>query len=369
MATHPQPPSFDEHFAELESHPLFMSTLPDEPSNNPVLSALQDLVHDGTPDEVAQNFKEQGNEYFRGKRYREALGFYTQGVDAKPDDVQLKEALLLNRAACNLELENYGSVLRDCATVIKADARASKAYYRAGLALLALERVDEVFDVCARAGEGGLDDAKFKTLREGAEKRRDELRQREEEKSEITRRAREEERRLAAALAERNLISEPDPDGCTYPFSSRFDPDDPTGKALYIPVFFFYPEHAMSDVIAEYFEDTPFGAHLAMMFPQGGPFQPWDTGRKYVDDGSLVIYTTTRRKRLLKVGRKMTLRQLCRAAGTGSGSVIGPDGKRDGLEFLDGCLSFVVVPKGEVERKWVEEFKRTGLLQAMPAVS
>jgi hypothetical protein len=54
--------------------------------------------------EVAQNFKEQGNEYFRGKRYREALGFYTQGVEAKADDGRLREALLLNRAACNLEL-------------------------------------------------------------------------------------------------------------------------------------------------------------------------------------------------------------------------------------------------------------------------
>jgi tetratricopeptide (TPR) repeat protein len=54
--------------------------------------------------EVAQNFKEQGNEYFKGKRYREALGFYTQGVEAKPDDGRLREALLLNRAACNLEL-------------------------------------------------------------------------------------------------------------------------------------------------------------------------------------------------------------------------------------------------------------------------
>jgi hypothetical protein len=54
--------------------------------------------------EIAQNFKEQGNEYFRGKRYREALGFYSQGVDAKPDDAQLREALFLNRAACNLEL-------------------------------------------------------------------------------------------------------------------------------------------------------------------------------------------------------------------------------------------------------------------------
>ncbi|KAH9955557.1 hypothetical protein BC827DRAFT_870643 [Russula dissimulans] len=314
--------------------------------------------------EVAQNFKEQGNEYFRGKRYREALGFYSQGVDAKPDDVQLKEALLLNRAACNLELENHGSVLRDCAAVITANARASKAYYRAGLALLALERVDEAFDVCARAGEAGADDGKFKTLHELAEKKRDELRRKEEEKVDRTRRAREEERRMAAALAERNLVNVPDPDGSTYPFEPRFDPNDPTGKALLLPVFFLYPEHAMSDVVAEYVEDTPFGDHLAMMFPRGGPFQPWDTERKYVDDGSLIIYTTTRRKRLLKVGRKMTLRQLCRAAGSGNGSAIGPDGKCDGLEFIDRCLSFVVVPKGEPERKWVEEFKRTGVLQA-----
>ncbi len=54
--------------------------------------------------EIAQNFKEQGNEYFVGKRYREALGFYTQGVDAKPSDNSILEALLCNRAACNLEL-------------------------------------------------------------------------------------------------------------------------------------------------------------------------------------------------------------------------------------------------------------------------
>jgi hypothetical protein len=54
--------------------------------------------------EVAQNFKEQGNEYYKSKRYREALGFYTQGVDAKPIDAALEESLLSNRAACNLEL-------------------------------------------------------------------------------------------------------------------------------------------------------------------------------------------------------------------------------------------------------------------------
>ena len=59
--------------------------------------------------EIAENFKEQGNDYYKGKRYREALGFYTQGIDAKPDDPKLQEALLCNRAACNLELREHRS--------------------------------------------------------------------------------------------------------------------------------------------------------------------------------------------------------------------------------------------------------------------
>ena len=50
MATGPQPPSFNEQLASFESLPLFMSSLPDDPADNAALSALQSLVHDGTPD-------------------------------------------------------------------------------------------------------------------------------------------------------------------------------------------------------------------------------------------------------------------------------------------------------------------------------
>ena len=50
MAALPQPPSFDEHLASLESLPLFMSSLPDDPTDNVALSALQSLAHEGTPD-------------------------------------------------------------------------------------------------------------------------------------------------------------------------------------------------------------------------------------------------------------------------------------------------------------------------------
>jgi hypothetical protein len=61
--------------------------------------------------EIAQNFKEQGNEYFKGKRFREALAFYTQGIDANPADIALREALLINRAACNLDLSRLAIIL------------------------------------------------------------------------------------------------------------------------------------------------------------------------------------------------------------------------------------------------------------------
>jgi small subunit ribosomal protein S7e len=51
---------------------------------------------------------------------------------------------------------------------------------------------------------------------------------------------------------------------------------------------------------------------------------------------------------LLKIGKKMTLRNVIREASK--------DG--DGLELQGGCLAFVVVPRGDVEANWTAEFKR-----------
>jgi len=71
-------------------------------------------------------------------------------VDAKPSDNAILEALLLNRAACNLELQNYGSVLRDCSKVLTTNPKSSKAYYRSGQALVRLGKPAEALDCCTR---------------------------------------------------------------------------------------------------------------------------------------------------------------------------------------------------------------------------
>ncbi|KAJ7162561.1 hypothetical protein C8R43DRAFT_990664 [Mycena crocata] len=351
----PQPPpklSLEERLAEFDNVPLFMKSLPDEEADDPMIAALQSLAHEGTPDEIAQNFKEQGNDYYKGKRYREALGFYTQAIDAKPTDLVLQEALLCNRAACNLELKNNGSVLRDCSKALSINPKSSKAFYRSAMALIALERTEEALDCCDRCLKFDPENKSVQTVRLRGQQLKAALEKKEQDRLEKLQRAKEAKYKLNTAFRERNLILIPKKDGTQNPFAPHFDPEDPTESSLIIPVFFLYPQHATSDVIPEFVEDTPFAAHLSTMFPPKAPAPNWDVKEEYVD-GKLVIYAMTHRKRLLKVGKKMTLRDVCTAAKAKDGEL------RDGLEVKDGCLTFAVLPKGDVEKKWVEEYKNT----------
>ncbi|GAA93459.1 hypothetical protein E5Q_00100 [Mixia osmundae IAM 14324] len=112
--TLPAPRALD--LSSFDDVPLFMRDLPaseaEKPSNT-TLDALQTLLYDGTPDEIAQNLKSQGNEYYNGRRYKEALGFYTQAIDETGKEIapQVKRALLSNRSACHLELGQHAQQL------------------------------------------------------------------------------------------------------------------------------------------------------------------------------------------------------------------------------------------------------------------
>lgn len=321
--------------------------------------------------EVASNFKSQGNEYFKGKRYREASGFYTQALEAEPEDKTLREALLLNRAACNLELrassspsllprnktdgriENYGRVLHDCAEAITLNPKNSKAYYRSAQALYSLDRLPESLDAASRCLTFDPSNAAIESIRTKVQKRIAS-----KEKTERERLARvAEEQRLQAALKERNIYVETREEvkASSHDYRVRWDEEDP--DSLIVPVFFLYPQHAITDAIPNFAEHTPFSAHLSAMFPsstgeRNDNVQPpaWDTKGEYMAD-KLVVYAVTRRKRVLKVGKRMSLADVCRSAG-------GKEGEKDGLEMRDGGLAFAVLPKGDEESRWVEQVKR-----------
>jgi hypothetical protein len=125
--------SVDELFEEMNRVPLFMTTLDETDGSsgeNIALEALKALAYEGTRAEVAENFRQQGNECAREKRWNDASEFYDKAIAAlkapiKPQEAEeaeiaidnaeideeaeakkekvIEEACYINRALCNLE--------------------------------------------------------------------------------------------------------------------------------------------------------------------------------------------------------------------------------------------------------------------------
>lgn len=216
---------------------------------------------------------------------------------------------------------------------------------------MSLGRIEEALDCCTRCLAYDADNTGIKVLQERALAAKKETDRRERDKQERLRKEEEAKIKMQIAFRDRNLINLPKTGGSISPVAPHFDTEDPTGSTLILPVFFLYPQYATSDIISDFIENATFGAHIEAMFPPNAPVPDWDSKKEYFP-ANLVTYAPTHRKRLLKIGKKMTLRDVFTAAKAKEGQ------PRDGLEVKDGCLYFVVMPKGDIETKWVEEYKQ-----------
>lgn len=97
-----------------------------------MIEAIKALQYEGTKAEIAQGFKERGNEMVAEKKWSDAKEFYTQGIAVlvdktedkwdKPADMDeeqkqrtaLEELLYVNRALCNLELSQLFTSFGNC---------------------------------------------------------------------------------------------------------------------------------------------------------------------------------------------------------------------------------------------------------------
>ena len=122
-----------EVLTEMNRMPLFMTNLDEtdgEGGENIALEALKAMAYEGTRAEIAENFRQQGNECARAKQWTDAKEFYDKAVAALkgpqnnpdpdasgPDVIEVEldeaeeakkekateEACYVNRALCNLE--------------------------------------------------------------------------------------------------------------------------------------------------------------------------------------------------------------------------------------------------------------------------
>ncbi|KAI8954086.1 TPR-like protein [Xylaria longipes] len=367
----------DEVVAELKKTPFFMTEL----EENDETEAFKALAYEGTPLENASEFKEQGNECFKIRRWVDAKEFYTKGIlilaaeerkrkqTAESSSQQLKtvrpkeedgeqgksegkaktsedeiakeraslESLYVNRAACHLELKNYRSCWLDGSAALRLNPKNIKAYYRSARAFLAVGRIAEADDACARGLAIDPSNNPLKTVARDIIKKAEEASARQRREAERLAKEKRREMLIKAALRAREIrtraTAQP-PEMEDAGVKLVPDPDDPASH-LAFPTVLLYPAHLKSDFIKAFNETDSLADHLRYVFPL-----PWDTEGAYTLAG-VECYMETIAGGLIKLGKKVPLLKVL------SGGKV---------EVVDEVVRIFVLPKAQAAG-WVEEFK------------
>lgn len=352
--------SANEILNELNKSPLFMSEL----EENDDIAALQALNYEGTASENGAGFKDRGNECFKVKGYVDAKEFYNKGIqilaaeerkrargettsdpDGNPDSAEeiasqkeILEALYVNRAACHLSLSNYRSCWLDCAAAIRLNPKNVKAYYRSARALLAVDRIAEADDVCARGLALDEENQPLKAVAQDIIKRAQEVDAKTRKENERQAREKRREMLVKAALKARNIVTrttDKPPEMEDAKLELVPDPDDPR-SALSFPAVLLYPLHLQSDFIKAFNETHNLDDHLSYVLPL-----PWDEDGAYSSPAAVECYLETRDGGVLKMGKRVSL---LKALSTGK------------VEVVDQVVRIFVLPKAKAE-DWVKMFK------------
>ncbi|KKA28438.1 hypothetical protein TD95_003048 [Thielaviopsis punctulata] len=358
----------DEMYEELKSTPFFMTEISED---NDAVAALQALAYEGTPLENATDFKTQGNDCFRAKRWKDAKEFYAKGIEVLaleerkrnngettkdpdtgvPDEPHviadqraMLESLYANRAACNLELRNFRACWTDCTGALRLNPRNVKCWYRSAKALLAVDRLDDAADAAARGLAVDPANAALQSTQAAVVARRAaiaEKERREQERRDTQTRRRELVRTALAARGIRTRVTEKPPPMEGAAVRLLPDEDDPT-SSLVFPTLLLYPTDYESDFIKEWSELDALDAHLGYIFPL-----PWDKDGNYTL-ANVECYMETTTGGLMKVGKKLSLLRIL------------SDGK---TEVVDQVVKIFVVPKNKAEA-WVKEYKEAKAKEA-----
>jgi len=233
--------------------------------------------------------------------------------------------------------ENYRSCNLDCAATLRINPRNVKAWYRSASACLALDKIPQAADACARGLEVDAANAQLKALSEKIKKREEHLAALEQARREREERQRAEANALQTAFRKRGIRTRttaqaPEMEDAAIKLETVLDPS----STLSFPVVLLYPVHLQSDFVKAFRENETLADHLTYILPL-----PWDEQAEYkLQD--VECYIETAAGGLIKAGKKLPLLKFLEG------------GK---VEVVDGLVRVNVVPKAHTA-SWIEEFKK-----------
>lgn len=343
----------DEVLEELNRMPFFMTKLDDtngEGGENTELEALKALAYEGEPHEIAENFKNQGNELYKVKRYKDARELYNKGIEIECGDNKINESLYANRAACELEIKNYGRCLSDCKTALQYNPKNLKCFYRIGKAFLALGRLQEAHESVKFGLQIDSSNKPLQNLEEIIVKRQQDLQEKEAQKLKEQQIKEGMQIILDNAMKLRHIINVRSNEPPEILGDAKLSLEDPVDceSQLILPALVLYPTCDEFDFVAQVSELTSVQelVSLVMDRPEEWFQQP---GHENFSAKSLVAYMETEACGLVKVGKKMVIHDILKM-------------EKPKVPIFDGGLKIYLVPKAESE-EWLAKWDKAKALQ------
>eukprot|EP00884_Botryococcus_braunii_P014826 jgi/Botrbrau1/23344/Bobra.0051s0004.1 len=275
---------------------MFWDSLPENGIEHPDMAAIQALLDESSPEELAENFRVQGNEQLtnalklaKNRKFyiRKAVETYSKGIAVSSADKGVVSILHSNRAQAQLKLENYRAALHDCLKAISADRGNIKAYFRGAQAAFKLQNLEGAIKLCNDGLEVEAEAPELLKLKETCEAQLAEKSalEREQNLRKIA------ERAPALKLADAMLSAGWRVGLPQFSIGSEKPFLDKEGN-LHTPVLFIYPESRQTDAVQDFDARHPFAAHFDVMFGADAPALGWDQDGTYTRDRIRCFYLT-----------------------------------------------------------------------------
>ncbi|XP_034654376.1 DNA polymerase interacting tetratricopeptide repeat-containing, protein of 47 kDa [Drosophila subobscura] len=342
---------------EMDKHPFFMKKAP-QPGDDvhPMFEGLQKLKYDpeeNTRDELALNYKEDGNFYMKHKKFRMAVYSFSEGIKSKTDNPDVLAVLYNNRSAAHYFIKNYRSSLSDAQRALFFKPDYTKARWRSAQCAYELEKFDVCTQMCEELLEVDVDHKEAKALlhknkMKKLETERNQRKEAAESKRRLTR-----FHKLRDAIEQRAIKFDDQKVGKKVNITEellrpKFLPleDHPVhidddGSTLIWPAAFSYPEFLFSDFQQQLPETATMMDCLTTLFTE--PL-PCDKSQNYRLGNVNVYYENRKAACVHKVELEKSLSDII---------------SEKGFFVSGGALLFYVVPKDtRIEQDFLHEQRR-----------
>lgn len=307
---------------EMEKHPFFMKKAPECGEElSPLMEGLQQLKYseeENTPEELANNYKEDGNFNYKYKKYRLAVLSFTEGIKTKCTNIDLMAQLYNNRAASQFMLKNYRSSLNDSKHALKLKPDYPKALCRAANCCFHVKDYDQCIELCNQLLEKSPTDESIRALKSQATVAREQLKRDKRKQERLEKKIDQEEEKLLDIIKSRGVTLELVGKNKN-PELKDLEPQvpqiaqsrvhlDAEGKLVW-PVLILYPEIQQTDFIQNFHEDTKLIDQLEQLFVEP---PEWDTERRYTLENINVYFEGRDKCSVHKVNVNCPLNEILR---------------------------------------------------------